>query len=465
MSFRIKSSNFFLLSAILLFSKCSKDPQMEENPALVEIQSGTVSAATASTLLLPPTQVNVLDVSGAIKQGNSYQLYNLNLEVDGDSDLNRSKSTIRIFENGVELGPSHSRHTEIVSDGKGRFSHWRSDLYFSSSDNTDPRINGRKYTYVISSDPVSQPTNNTDTSAEPLALSNLIGYANVSGKTTGGQGGAIVTVSSFSTLKRAVESNTPMTIKVSGRLFGMGSISVKSNKSIIGLKGATCEGFGFRIYNASNVIIQNLTIKNVININDDDCINIKSSHHIWVDHCDLSANRSVLNWEYYDGLIDISHRSNYITLSWNKLHDSYKPVLIGADDGDVEDIGHSKVSLYKNYFYNATERQPRVRFGTVHVFNNYIRNVNGYGILSSMGAIVDVEKNFFEKVSTPIRTDAGAKPGYLSNINTNRFVNSGPNRITTPASSWTPSSIYAYSSSVIPVDQVPSVVQAGAGPK
>ena len=68
--------------------------------------------------------------------------------------MQATPSTLRIFENGKELGPAHSWHADIRSLGMGRFSHWGgsdgtqpSALYFSASDNTDPRTNGRMYTY------------------------------------------------------------------------------------------------------------------------------------------------------------------------------------------------------------------------------------------------------------------------------------------------------------------------------
>lgn len=63
-------------------------------------------------------------------------------------------STLRLFENGVELGPPHARHEDIRTAGMGRFSHWMSSqgfgdsIYFSASDNSDPRANGRAYTYL-----------------------------------------------------------------------------------------------------------------------------------------------------------------------------------------------------------------------------------------------------------------------------------------------------------------------------
>jgi hypothetical protein len=60
-----------------------------------------------------------------------------------------SSSPIMIYEDEKPLGLPHSTpHTEIARLGHGRFSHWRSHhsvFVFSSSDNTDPRTNGRNY--------------------------------------------------------------------------------------------------------------------------------------------------------------------------------------------------------------------------------------------------------------------------------------------------------------------------------
>jgi hypothetical protein len=54
-------------------------------------------------------------------------------------------SGLRLFEDDVELGPPHSGHDTIRAEGHGRFSHWRQALYFSASDGTDPKTNGRTY--------------------------------------------------------------------------------------------------------------------------------------------------------------------------------------------------------------------------------------------------------------------------------------------------------------------------------
>jgi hypothetical protein len=63
----------------------------------------------------------------------------------GDDLILPNRSNMRVFEDGVELGPPHSLHDDIIAYGGGRFSHWGRSLMFSSSDGSDPRANGRAY--------------------------------------------------------------------------------------------------------------------------------------------------------------------------------------------------------------------------------------------------------------------------------------------------------------------------------
>jgi hypothetical protein len=58
------------------------------------------------------------------------------------------RSQLMLFEDGKPLQP-HQAHELIRREGLGRFSHWGGrGLIFSSSDNTDPRTNGREYKVV-----------------------------------------------------------------------------------------------------------------------------------------------------------------------------------------------------------------------------------------------------------------------------------------------------------------------------
>lgn len=63
----------------------------------------------------------------------------------GDSMAEPQRSPLRLLENGERLGPGHSVHDTIRSTGRGRYSHWGQTLYFSTSDNSDPNSNRRRY--------------------------------------------------------------------------------------------------------------------------------------------------------------------------------------------------------------------------------------------------------------------------------------------------------------------------------
>jgi hypothetical protein len=63
----------------------------------------------------------------------------------GDSEGEPDHSPAQVFEDGVALGPAHAAHAEIRQKGGGRYSHWQNTLYFSTSDNSDPNTNGRRY--------------------------------------------------------------------------------------------------------------------------------------------------------------------------------------------------------------------------------------------------------------------------------------------------------------------------------
>jgi hypothetical protein len=74
--------------------------------------------------------------------GNLYMLP-LGTTWMNQADLGISPAVV--YENGVPLAFPNSMHQEIRDDGNGRYSIWNGYLYFSSSDNSDPRTNGRVY--------------------------------------------------------------------------------------------------------------------------------------------------------------------------------------------------------------------------------------------------------------------------------------------------------------------------------
>jgi hypothetical protein len=68
---------------------------------------------------------------------------------EGERLGDKRKSGLILFENGIELMPSSATHNQIRILGNGSYSHWGNYVYFSSSDNSDPRANGREYAALI----------------------------------------------------------------------------------------------------------------------------------------------------------------------------------------------------------------------------------------------------------------------------------------------------------------------------
>lgn len=255
--------------------------------------------------------------------------------------------------------------------------------------------------------------------------------------TTGGLGGDEVTVTTGDDLwnlmlLRADANRTvnfsPLTVYVVGTLTPgpvIGSSSMLSVKdaydiSIIGVgQDATISGFGLNIVRSINIIVRGIRFTNAT----DDGISIDASddealgHHIWVDHCTFEPPG-------HDGALDITHTAAYVTASWNHFKGWDKNSLVGHSNSNTSDV-NMKISYHHNYFDATSQRNPRVRFGKVHVFNNYYRNNSLYGVSSNMEADVLVEGNYFINVPIPTETSRdGSPPGDLVQ-RYNVFVNCG----------------------------------------
>ncbi|BCY12175.1 polysaccharide lyase family 1 protein [Actinoplanes sp. L3-i22] len=283
------------------------------------------------------------------------------------------------------------------------------------------------------------------------AESSPVGFASLNGGTSGGSSSTVVTVTSASALKSALSSSTSQTVRVSGLITISGMYSVASNKTIIGVGSSSgVTGGGFNLSSVKNVIIRNLVFKNA----DDDSINLQEgTTNVWIDHNDLSNG--------YDGLIDIKRGSDYITVSWNHLHNHDKSMLLGhSDDNSAQDLGHLRVTYVHNWFDGTNQRHPRVRFANpVHVLNNYYSNIGSYGVASTENAGVFVERNYFENVATPTVTQTGdSDSGNLKVLN-NYKVNSGTEQVRNGASV----AAIPYSYTPEANSTVKATVTAGAG--
>lgn len=234
----------------------------------------------------------------------------------------------------------------------------------------------------------------------------LLGYATENGGTTGGKGGETVTVTNGTDLVAALAAHknatTPLTILIDGTITeasaGVGKIEVKdmADLSLIGLgEGAEFDGIGIKVWRASNIVLRNLRIHHVLS-GDKDAISIEGpSDHIWVDHCELSAELDGVDKDFYDGLLDAKGETEYLTYSWNYLHDSWKAMLVGSSESDTYD---RKLTMHHNHIRHVNSRLPLFRGGTAHIFNNVYEDVQSTAVNSRLGACVRLEENVFTDV-------------------------------------------------------------------
>ncbi|KAJ4393067.1 hypothetical protein N0V93_002274 [Gnomoniopsis smithogilvyi] len=278
------------------------------------------------------------------------------------------------------------------------------------------------------------------------AINGLVGYA---AGTTGGGTGTGTTVTSCSALAAAAAKSG--VIKISGVLDGCGITDLQSDTSVLGLTNG-----GFRVKSKNNVIIRNLYFHNPPE--GKDLVELQYSTKVWIDHNDFSSEGITGDKDYYDGLLDITHASDYVTVSWNVFRDHWKGSLIGHSDSNAdEDTGHLRVTYHHNHFSNVNSRLPSIRFGTGHFYSSCHENNPSSGINSRMGAQVLVEQNYFLNTKLAIVTDLDSDTaGYAVDRN-NVFVNSTEE--ITQVGSLTP----PYSYTLDPASCVCALVKSQAG--
>lgn len=213
---------------------------------------------------------------------------------------------------------------------------------------------------------------------------------------TGGMGGTVVRVTNRQDLAKYAGSADPYIIIVDGKFEGNGLnrtkdvISVGSNKTIVGVKGAELAGIGLDVKNKQNIIIRNLTIHHA----DPDAIACRNSHHIWVDHCNVYSQDEA-DKEDWDGLIDLTSGSSYLTVSYCYVHDHHKACLLNSGTMHFEDNGKNRATYHHNAFSGVDQRCPRIGYGLGHVFNNYYQKIGSYAIGIHTQAKVVSENNYF----------------------------------------------------------------------
>lgn len=291
-------------------------------------------------------------------------------------------------------------------------------------------------------------------SFDKTTLNGLEGYATVcddEGTTytiTGGFGGETITLSTLAdltTYKSEISGNDPYIIKVTARISTTTNKSetfdIGSNKTLIGEAG---KDYGFKNINpkisGTNVIVQYLHFGEVIG--DDywggsgnDALSIKGGKHVWIDHCEFSSKSvptgidgTVLKFtdyydpntydtegedctpeekwakDFYDGLLDVSEQSRFVSVSNSYFHDHQKACLCGGSNDKEETQPQGslvRMTFYNNYFENIHSRQPLFRFGRAHIYSSYYKGTgDSSGIEVRAESLVNVNSCYFESFNS-----------------------------------------------------------------
>ncbi|MEU8183193.1 polysaccharide lyase family 1 protein [Micromonospora sp. NPDC049047] len=266
------------------------------------------------------------------------------------------------------------------------------------------------------------------------AVGSATGYATQNGGTTGGAGGPTVRATTGTAIHAALcgraSSSTPIVIEVTGTInhgnttkvsgsscnTAAGVIEFKqiSNVTIIGVgSGAVFDQLGIHIRDSSNIIIQNVTVRNVKKSgsptsNGGDAIGMESTvRNVWVDHVTLEASGG--ESEGYDGLFDMKDNTQYVTLSYSILRNSGRGGLIGSSESD---LSNGFITFHHNLYENIDSRTPLLRGGTAHIYNNHYVSLHESGINSRAGAKAKVENNYFRDSKDVLGTFYTSERGY-----------------------------------------------------
>ena len=289
------------------------------------------------------------------------------------------------------------------------------------------------------------------------------GWASQNGGTDGGTGGTTVTVSDATSYISYVESTSTLIIRIDGEidLDTNDPVKPKPNKTIVGI-GTNATIIGTHVLNANteNIIFKNLTLTTVDQDADRDAISIRGAKNIWIDHCTF--------YDCADGMVDLGLGADYVTISWCKFYytddfgHNFVTLVGGNNDDDETDEGRLRVTYHHNWFgAECKGRMPMVRFGKVHIYNNYYNSpdCNMYIGIAWMSEIL-LENSYFEDGNQSV-----GKIWYYYESN-GKLNESGCIFDGVPQSSGGNDTVFSppYSYTLDDTEDVKSIVLSGAGP-
>jgi len=203
-------------------------------------------------------------------------------------------------------------------------------------------------------------------------------------------------------LRQGIESPGHRWIRfgVSGRidLRGGRQLRATSNKTVDGRDAdVTISGRGLVLDGVRDVIVTNLRFSDFddpevrgCTENDDpeDAISLSAgTRDVWIDHNDFS--------NACDKAIGATGGVTDVTVSWNHFFNQTQVIQFGSDaTRELDDI--TRATVHHNFFDRVGYRNPRVSYGKVHAYDNYLLAWEIHGMSSVRTGQLLAESNVFE---------------------------------------------------------------------
>ena len=317
---------------------------------------------------------------------------------------------------------------------------------------------------------IEKKQNSNTTTAKIGDCAAVPGWASQNGGTTGGGSAAETTVSTYATLKSAIENTSVKVIKVTGTITipsgGRLLFQNQTGKTIYGTSGAkivstdqTKDNSGIlSVKGCKNIIFRNLIFEGpgAYDVDGWDNVVVDNCQNVWVDHCEFRDG--------VDGNLDFKNKSNFISVTYCKFNYLKPPKaggpggaddhrfsnLIGSGDTATGDRGTLKITFARCWWMPGCKaRMPRVRFGQVHIINSYFNSTaSTYCIQAGFESNIRVTSNVFENVKFPIDLMNGTATA-VTVENNNVFTNTTGNTSGTGTAFTPPYSIITLGASEV----------------
>lgn len=129
---------------------------LPDNRAIVAAAGETEERLKDQSYYVVVAEQRPLQPPFARTRGHMWQVSVADLHGLSDRVGDDRRSTVFVFEDAHQLPHPHSLHDDIDKHGQGRFSHWGDEIFFSSSDQSDPNSAKHAYCLMIAHEPVRE---------------------------------------------------------------------------------------------------------------------------------------------------------------------------------------------------------------------------------------------------------------------------------------------------------------------